>query len=73
MIRTVRILYKNLDLTIKGYHSRYRSGDRDQPASPESFEMDKIYLGDCDVTTIFDTLLNDWCEMEELCLEELRD
>jgi|NOAtaT_6_FD_contig_31_324131_length_4207_multi_3_in_0_out_0_9 hypothetical protein len=73
MIRTVYVTYKNLDLIVTGYYSEYKSGDREQPPEPESFEISQIYRGDVDVTNIFIELLHDWQDLEMVCLEELRD
>lgn len=73
MIRNVNIVYKDLELTVNGYHSPYVKGTYDTPHDNECFEIDRIYWGNINVTPIFESLMTDWCEIEEKCLERLKD
>ena len=73
MMRTVCITYKDLELTITGYYSPYVSGTWDTPPEHESFEIERVYWEDMNVTPLFNELVSDWSGIEEKCLEELRD
>jgi len=73
MIRTVVVKFRELELTVSGYHSPYMSGSWEQPPEQESFEINTIHWNDVDVTPIFNELISDWRILEEVCLEYINN
>jgi hypothetical protein len=73
MIRNVVVNYKGLLLNCRGYYSPYKDNGYDNPPDYECFEIDTIHYNDTDVTELVNVLNIDWCDLESLCIESLKD
>ena len=73
MIRTVTVTYKGLELECKVYHTPYKSNCWDNPPYNECFEIDAVIWNDVDILEVLDALNISWCDLEECCIESLRD
>ena len=73
MIRTVTVTYKGLELECKGYHTPYKSNGWDNPPDSECFEIETVIWNDVDILEVLDALNISWCDLEECCIESLRD
>jgi len=66
----VDVIYKGLKLNVVGTHiPATRGGLEDQP-DPESFEIEQVYLNDCDVWDLI-IAFNGEQELENLILDKL--
>jgi len=68
MKRTEIITYNEIDLDVTGYYYEGRDGDYENPPEAEEFTVEKIKLGNYDITSLFtdDQLI----EIEELILNK---
>jgi hypothetical protein len=53
MKRTEIITYNEIDLYVTGYYHEAVEGDYENPPEAEEFNIEKIKLGNYDITTLF--------------------
>lgn len=68
MIQEVK--YKGVYLEVHGQYEPYDAGSEDTPPSVGSFEVEKIMLGDTDVTELLEESIE---EIEELVFKKVND
>ncbi len=73
MISTIK--YKSITLDVEGIYQKGVPGSYDYGIRPieESFEIEKVFFKDSDITDVLEALSVNWPEIERIVIEQVRD